>query len=202
MKHLIIFFGYPKEIIKTTNTAFLSIVPYIILVNACISLTMEFENKTDKTIFTGIFSRTEIIISKLISFIVQIVVCFIAYELITLAFGTFGYKAAIDSFITFIIYAFTMGSFALLLSAITSNGILTGLITYTLHFDLMLTLLGKILERNDSKILKLIVNNSSFYIANTGFKLGKYTFQQALVMIISGILFLLGSCVIINKKNM
>jgi ABC-2 type transport system permease protein len=197
----ILFLNYPRAAIKDTAAAFLSLLPYIILATLSISLTREFENKTDKTIFTGIFTRTEIIISKLMSFIATGLVCCVFYIAVSIIFGGFSFEGAVNSVMTFVIYTFALGSFTLLVSAITSNGIITGLIIYGLHFDLSLALLGQAIGSTKSLFVKNAIENLPFFIANTGFKAGVYTFQQAFVMIFCGVLALIITFVIINRKN-
>lgn len=197
----ILFLHFPKDLIKNLPAQFVSIIPYIILVFCSISLTKEFENKTDKFIFTGIFSRTEIIISKLMSVIVCGLVCYAVYVLTLILFQQFNLKASVNNLIAFVIYSFVIGSFTLLISAITSNAIITGLIIYALHFDLILALLGQALESTKSMLVKGFIENSTFYIANTGLKIGMYTLHQSLIMIFAGLLALMATFVIINIRD-
>ncbi len=188
---------------KTTiPSMLLSLIPYIILVIYSFSLTQEFANKTDKIIFTGIFSRNEIMISKLISFIVTSIICFIFYEIISIVCHTFNSKILFNDLYVFLIYAFTLGSFILLVSVITSDFILTGIIGYVLYFDLILVLLNQALASSRNEMLKNVIQNSPFYIANTGFYAVNYTGHQSIIMISCGVLFSGVACVIINRKNM
>lgn len=188
--------------IKDIPQMLFMLVPYIILVISSFSLTQEFANKTDKMIFTGIFSRNEIMVSKLISFIFTSVICFMFYEIISLVLNTFDSKMLLDNFCLFVIYAFTLGSFILMVSAITSNFIITGIVGYVLYFDLILALLNQALSSGRSEAAKHIIRNLPFYIANTGFMPGKYTLNQSIIMLCSGVLFLGAACAIINIKNM
>jgi ABC-2 type transport system permease protein len=188
----------------------ITLTPYIVLTGFCFSLAQEFENKTDKIIFTGIFSRSEIIISKLISFCTMAFVYFIFYEIVSVIFSVYIGQGASDllniktlgnNLYVFLIYAFTLGSFILLVSACTANGIFTGIITYVLYFDLILALLAQALSSSKNEMLKWAIINSPFYNANIGFYNLKYNFNQSMVMIISGSIFLIATCIIINKKN-
>lgn len=189
---------------KMTNVPeiFLSLTPYIILVISSFSLTQEFTNKTDKMIFTGIFTRNEIMASKLISFIFMSIICFMFYEAASLACNTFDSKMLFHEFCLFVIYAFTLGSFILLISVITSSFLVTGIIGYVLYFDLILVLLNQALSSGRSKALKCVIRNLPFYIANTGFFAGKYTLHQSVIMLTSGTIFFTIACAIINIKNM
>ncbi|WP_251861145.1 ABC transporter permease [Clostridium sp. Marseille-Q2269] len=191
-----------KENITIIPRILLTIIPYIILANYSFSLTQEFTNKTDKIIFTGIFSRNDIIISKLISFVVISVVCFVVYEIISIICNTFRFQILFNTLCSFIIYGFTLGAFILLVSVLTSNSIITGIVTYIFYFDLIILLFNQVLASNINKGIKNIIENSPSYIANTGFYVGKYNMNQSIVMITFGIIFLILSCVIINTKNM
>ncbi|MBK1813313.1 ABC transporter permease [Clostridium sp. YIM B02505] len=188
--------------LSTIPETFLQTIPYIILVLSSILLTQEFSNKTDKMIFTGIFRREEIIISKLISIIFISVICLAFYELTEVLGRTFEIGALLTHLCTFLIYSFTIGSFILMISTITSNLIITGVIGYVLYFDLILVLFTQALESKKSEVLSKVIEQLPFYIANTGFFAGHYTFYQGIIMISCGLLFFVITCVIINKKSL
>lgn len=198
----ILFLSCIKSGISRMPSMLLGIIPYIILVVYSFSLTQEFTNKTDKIIFTGIFSRNEIVISKLVSFIITSIICFVFYEIIAIICNTFNSNILLNNLWTFFLYSFTLGSFILLVSVITSNFIITGIVGYVLYFDLILELFNQALSSNRSIILKSVIRSLPFYIANTGLLAGNYTVNQSIIMIIYGMLFLGAACVIINRKNM
>lgn len=181
---------------------FLQLVPYIILVICSFSLTQEFTNKTDKVVFTGIFTRNEIVFSKLISFLTTSLICYVWYELLNCIVGGIKAELLLVNSGTFLIYAFTLGSFILLVSVISSNFIVTGIVTYVLYFDLILAIFKQALESDRSEAVKQIIVNLPFYIANTGFSIGTYTAKETIIMLMCGSLFLTVACVIINRKNM
>lgn len=205
---LIVFTGINKSI--DSSRIVLSTIPYLVLANGCFCLTQDFTNKTDKIIFTGVFRRWEILLSKLISLFFISLSYIVFYEIVLVLYNLYIDKD-ISSLISFIgilnniyavlIYTFTLGSFILMVSVYTKNFIFTGLITYGLYFDLILVVFSIVLESNYGQVLKNTIRNSPFYILNTGFSNLKYTFNQSLIMGISGIIFLALACVIINKKN-
>ncbi|MDS0525520.1 ABC transporter permease [Clostridium sp. SHJSY1] len=188
--------------LKDIPIIYLRLISYVMLVNCSFSLTQEFTNKTDKIIFTGIFTRNEIMISKLISFWITGIISFVFYEIISIICGTFNLNIIFSNFISFFIYSFTLGSFILLISGITTNFIITGIVGYLLYFDLILVLFNQALASSTNEILKYVIEKIPFYIANTGFYLGNYTGLQSIIMAASGMLFLIVACVIINRKNM
>ncbi|GKU25027.1 ABC transporter permease [Clostridium folliculivorans] len=199
--YVLIYFTSESHL-STIPETFLQTIPYIILVFSSVSLTQEFSNKTDRMIFTGIFSRREIIISKLVSIIFISVMCLVFYELTEVVGRTFEIRALLTHLCTFLIYSFTIGSFILMISTITSNFIITGVIGYILYFDLILVLFSQALESKRSEVLTKVIEQLPFYIANTGFFVGHYTFYQAIIMISCGLLFFVITCVIINKKSL
>lgn len=191
---------------------FIKIVPYFVLANGCFLLGQEFSNKTDKMIFTGIFTRNEIIISKIINLEIISFILFIIYEIITIFYN--GYmgkdissvlnaKNLFNNLYVFLLYAFTLTSFIMLVSTITSNPTITGIVTYVFYFELMVSLLTQVLfSTRASDVLKCIVRNLPFYVANTGFNIQKYTFNQSIIMIGSGCIFLILTSFILNKRNL
>lgn len=188
--------------VKAVPSMLLQIIPYVFLVIFSFSLTQEFANKTDKMIFTGIFTRNEIMLSKLISFMYYSLTCFIFYEAISAICDTFDTKIIFKSLGAFFIYTFALGSFILLVSVMTSNFIITGIVSYVLYFDLILVLLNQALCSSKNQVLKQIIAALPFYIANTGFYSQNYTLHQSVIMLGSGFLFFTLACVIINRKNM
>lgn len=187
---------------KDIPQMYLQIIPFIILVNCSFSLTQEFANKTDKIIFTGIFTRNEVMASKLVSFLIVAIIAFGFYEFTSIICNTFNSNMIISNLISFLVYTFTLGSFILLVSVITTNFIITGIVGYVLYFDLILALLKQVLVSSTNETIKYLITKLPFYIANTGFSLGSYTPIQFIIMASSGILFLGLACVIINRKNM
>jgi len=188
--------------INEVPSMLLHIIPFVTLVISSFSLTQEFSNKTDKMIFTGIFNRNEIVISKLMGFIITSIVFFVFYGVTCIVCNTFNVNILINDLWVFLLYAFTIGSFILLVSAITSNFIITGIVGYVLYFDLTLVLLNQALASKKNQVLKQVIRKLPFYIANTGFYGGNYTTEQSIIMISFGVLFLGTACVIINRKNM
>lgn len=185
-------------------------VPYMILGNGCFCLTQEFTNKTDKIIFTGVFKRYEIMISKLFNFFITSLIYFMFFQIVSILYNLFmnqnisqliTFTTVINNLYVFFIYTFTLGSFTLLVSVATSNSIFTGIITYIFYFDLIIALLSNVVESSGNKMVTIIIENLPFYIAVTGFNNLNYTFNQSIVMIVNGCIFFVIACAIINRKN-
>lgn len=188
----------------------LGTVPYMILGNGCFCLTQEFTNKTDKIIFTGVFKRYEIMISKLFNSFITSLIYFIFFQIALILYNLFinqdisqliSFTTVINNLYVFFIYTFTLSSFMLLVSVVTSNSIFTGIITYVFYFDLIITLLSNVVESSSNKMVTILIEKLPFYIAVTGFNNLNYNFNQSIVMIVSGCIFFVIACAIINKKN-
>ena len=123
------------------------VIPYLLIISSCFVLTHEFSSHTDKIIFTGIYSRMEIIISKLSYIVIASLVLYFLYMLVYFLQGvkadTLELNSVLTSFLAFLLYGLTLGSFILFISIITKNGIITGVITYVLFFDLVYTILSQ-----------------------------------------------------------
>jgi len=188
----------------------LGTVPYMILGNGCFCLTQEFTNRTDKIIFTGVFKRYEIMISKLFNSFITSLIYFIFFQIALILYNLFinqdisqliSFTTVINNLYVFFIYTFTLSSFMLLVSVVTSNSIFTGIITYVFYFDLIITLLSNVVESSSNKMVTILIEKLPFYIAVTGFNNLNYNFNQSIVMIVSGCIFFVIACAIINKKN-
>ncbi|GAA0737379.1 hypothetical protein [Clostridium oceanicum] len=189
----------------------ITVIPYLLIINFSVSLGEEFTNKTDKIVFTGMFKRDEIIVSKLISFCIMSIVMFLLYDIIFIVFNVFIGKNLSEvltfgnlfkNIYVFLIYSFTLGAFSLLVSSITEKGMFTGIVTYIMYFDVTLLVMSQALYSSKNQLLKTVISNCPFYIANTGFRIQRYTLNQSLIMIVSGIVFLGLTIFVINKKDM
>lgn len=205
---LMFFTGINKSI--DSSRIVLSTIPYLILANGCFCLTQDFSNKTDRIIFTGVFKKWEILVSKLISLFFIGLSYIVFYEIVLVLYNLYinkdissiiSFSGILNNIYTVLIYTFTLGSFMLMVSVCIKNTIFTGIITYVCFFNLTLVVFSQILSSNKGEVLKSIIRNSPFYILNTGFNSFKYSFNQSVIMVISGIIFLALACVIINRKN-
>lgn len=158
-------------------------------------------------IFTGIYTRTEIIIAKMIKILSTCLAIFLLYEI--LSFGIAVYYGlnislhnSFQSLLVFLTYGYMIGSFEFLVSSISLSGIASGVITYLCFFDIMNVLLSNALSSHISEILKSVIRNSIFYIANTGFYSQTYTIKEFLILFISASIILILSCVIFKRKNL
>lgn len=105
---------------------------YVIMLYAAVSLIRDdIKNNTTKTVFTGVFSRTEIMISKAISLIIwgcvfafflevnNIIISAILHK--TIGINEFLSVNHIQLFINYIVILFSMGGLMLLIAAIAFN---------------------------------------------------------------------------------
>jgi ABC-2 type transport system permease protein len=198
--------------LKDSPGIFYSYITYGILIASCFSLGQEFEHKTDRIIFTGIFTRTQVIISKLIRILVICLAFFMVYEVFSQGIRMYYDGTYISltnelgnvahDLLIFLLYGFMIGSFILFVSAVSFSGRVSGIVTYVCFFDLAQTLFSNALGSHGRELMKSIIRNLPLYIANTGFNIHQYTLRESMVLIISGAILLIATCIIMEKRSL
>lgn len=105
---------------------------YVIILYAAVSLLRDdIRNNTTKTVFTGIFNRTEIMISKAISLVIWGFIFALLLEINNITVSAILYKTIgingflgvnhLQLFINYIVITFSMGSLMLLIASIAFN---------------------------------------------------------------------------------
>jgi ABC-2 type transport system permease protein len=186
-------------------------IPHIFLFNTFFILGCEFENNTDKVLFTGIFKRHEILLSKMFSMIVKGIIVWLSYVLLNVIINVFVVQNPnftlinidlLKSLISIIIYSFSIGSIIFLISIITSNSKLSGIFVYILFYDLMFVVISNAVESKSlSENIKYILINSPFYIANPGVVGNGYNLLQSMILLVTGIICLYITNILLNKKH-
>lgn len=186
-------------------------IPHIFLFNTFFILGCEFENNTDKVIFTGIFKRHEILLSKMFSMIIKGIIVWLSYVLLNVIINVFVVQDPnftlinidlLKSLISIIIYSFSIGSIMFLISVITSNSKLSGIFVYFLFYDLTYVLIANAVESKSlSENIKYILINSPSYIANPGVVGNGYNLLQSMILLVTGIICLYITNLLLNKKQ-
>lgn len=192
-------------------TNYLNLLPYIILLSSFYVLGMEFQDKTDKIIFSCSYKRYEILISKLFYVVIKSLIAGISYLIINFAInlylGTslvkiFSIKQIAIFFLTIILYSIVITSCIFLITLLTGSGKITGVIIYILFFDITNALLGQALESSSiSKSVAFLIENSPFYIANSGMVSSCYSFTQVIFMLLLGVICISLSFILLNKRS-
>ncbi len=203
-------FSCITENIKEVPSNFLGSIPYIILLSSFYVLGIEFQAKTDKIIFSCSYTKNEIMFSKLICIVVKSFIIGIFYIIINYAInlylGTnlnsiFSINQILNFFINLTIYSVMITSCIFLITLLTGNGKITGVIIYILFFDLIHTLLSQALNSSSiSKSTAFLIENSPFYTANLGLVTNNYSFVQITFILISSASCILLSHIILNKR--
>lgn len=190
---------------------FLNLLPYIILLSSFYVLGVEFQDKTDKIIFSCSYKRYEILISKLIYAVIKSLIAGLIYLIINfvinLYLGTsivkiFSIKQISIFCLTIILYSIVITSCIFLITLLTGNGKITGVIVYILFFDITNALLGEALKSSSiSKSIAFLIENSPFYVANSGLVSSYYSFTQVIFMLLLGAISLSSSFILLNKRS-
>lgn len=185
--------------------------PYIFLFNTFFILGCEFENNTDKILFTGIFKRHEILLSKISCMIIKGIIIWLSYVILDILINilivqninfTLSIVTLLKSLLSVIIYSFTIGSIILLISLLTNSSKLSGIIVYILFSDLMLAFFNNAITSDRlNPYIKDFIKNLPFYIANTGITRNGYSLVQLISLLLTGISCLYITIILLNKKN-
>ena len=197
--------------ISNIPSNFLGYMPYVIIISSFYILGVEFESKTDKIVFSSKYTRTEILISKLVSVLIKSIIVAIIFLVVNYAINIYlkvpisnilTIKQIVNIFASTILYAFTMTCIIFLVTLVTKNGKATGVIMYILFFDLMNSLLANALGSSSiSKTTAYLIENTPFYAANMGVKNGYYSLTQVVFMLAFGIVAFLASNIFLNRKS-
>ncbi|KOC32728.1 ABC transporter permease [Clostridium botulinum] len=174
-------------------------------------------SNTTKTIFTGIFNRVEIMLSKLISLIFLGLIFYIMVECDALLIGLLDYKKmGINQFIkmphfqtmlVYIVLTFSVGAFMFLINSIIfkkgKNILFSILILSAINFNNAIVV--TLAYRNSAFAEKIsLYAKTPFYIWTDlflGLSNQNVNIAQILISILYGLLFFVCSTFIINKRE-
>ncbi len=187
---------------------------YVLILYAAVSiLRNDIRSNSTKTIFTGVFSRTEIMISKVIGLIIWGIVFSVIIEINNILVSCILYKKIgitgfftfnhLQLFITYIVIAFSMGSLMILVVSMMFNES-----KFILFFIVMLSMvnfytsgLTVLISRHPE-----IAHNFSLYMKTPFYNTvmlmqGQFNIQSLLINITWAIIFCILSIFIINKRE-
>lgn len=209
-----IFYVHPKQYGLEDYTFEFSRLLYVVILYTSIAiLRNDIKANTTKTLFTGIFTRIEVGISKVISLVILGFLFSVIVEINNLFTALCFYKKmGISGFIsinhlkifsTYIVITFSMGALLLLITSIIFNGKKT-----ILYFVLLLSAVnfyGIIfvnMVRNDLEFAKKIplYMKTPFY-NSTALMTGEFPIDGALITIGCGVIFSIISILIMNKRE-
>lgn len=196
---------YHMEIDKTKGVM-MSLIPMLMMIYFSNILTNDFENKTYKTLFTGGLTRIQILISKFISLVaLGIVFCFI-YQIFLciaqfIAAGSFNFNL-ISSISAFVLYSISIGSFAMLIMAVTLSFKFTFMITFIFFNDFVSNFLSIIAAELKAGFLQKLVENIPFKLATNGFQLQAYSTSETYAIVASSIIFFCIASFVIVKRDL
>lgn len=183
----------------------LNLIPYFVLLNGYFVTASEFTNNTDKIIFTGIYNRKDILISKLsyliISSIISLILAISSLYIASFFINVSGLNSTfiMSALKVTILYTFTVGSFMILVSIISRSSIFTAILTYILFFDLTFNILGTIVMGTKNKLILNLIQFNPLYLSKLGFIELNYNLSQNISMFISGIFFFALACFILDR---
>ncbi|WPC39385.1 hypothetical protein [Clostridium sp. JS66] len=187
---------------------------YVMILYAAVSiLRNDIKSNCIKTVFTGVFSRTEIMISKSIGLIIWGIIFSIIVEVNNILASLILYKKIgingflafnhLQLFITYIIIAFSMGALMLLIISIVFSE--SKLI---LFFIMILSLINfyssaitVIIGNHPELISKFSTYMKTPFYNTIALMQGCFSMQSVLINIIWAVIFCILSTLIINKRE-
>lgn len=195
---------YHMELEKTQGVM-MSLLPMLMMVYFSNILTNDFENNTYKTIFTGGLTRMQVLISKYITLLgSSILFCFI-YQIFLfiaqiIASGSFNLNIK-NSITIFILYAISIGSFAMLIMSITLSFKFTFMITFVFFNDFVSNFINIVARELKVGIIQSIVEKIPFKLATNGFQMQFYASNEIYAILISSMIFFGIASLIIVKRD-
>lgn len=199
------------ENVSEIPSNFSMFLPYIILISSFYVLGVEFQDKTDKIIFSAAYTRNEILISKLVYIVIKALIAGSAYIIINFAINLylgipvsdiFSIKQILYIFLAILLYSVMITSCIFLITLLTGNGKITGVMIYILFFDITTALLGQALNSSSiSRSVAYVIGNSPFYVANGGLINSYYSFIQVIAMLALSAVCLSLSFILLNRRS-
>ncbi len=180
----------------------------VLIVFAAKSLADEFQLKTSTQIFTSKRSRTEIVISKVLSIVLLSLIIAVIGSIILIGFKIFlGEAMSINIALkdiwtevyTFVVYAFVVSSFAVLVAVINLNTTSTIVMNFVAFW-----IAPNVISMFTSRYAKLekIFNYIPFYSADSLTSYHNVQVMAVISIIAFGFIFLIASTITINKKDL
>lgn len=180
----------------------------VLIVFASKSLADEFQLKTSTQIFTGKRSRVEIIVGKVLSLVLLSLIIAIIGSILLIGFKVFlGEEMSIiiaikdiwTEIYTFVVYAFVVGSFAVLVASINFNTTST-IVTNLAAFWIAPNVINMLTSRYEK--LEKVFSYIPFYSADSLTSYHNVQTMAVISIIAFGCVFLIAASITINKKDL
>ncbi|EPY2275860.1 hypothetical protein ACXAT3_000556 [Clostridium sporogenes] len=187
---------------------------YVIILYAAVStLRNDIRFNITKTVFTGVFSRIEIMMSKGIGLIIWGIIFFIIVEINNVLVSCILYKKIgiagflafnhLQLFMSYIVITFTMGSLMLLIVSIMFNekkSILFYIVLFSM-INFYTSAITCIISKNPQ-----LAERFSTYMKTPFYNVvvliqGNFDMKSVLINIVWGVIFLIFSILIVNKRE-
>lgn len=193
---------------------FFRVVLFIIIYYSSVMLSKEFKFGTVKNLFTGAFTRVEILVEKLLVVMQLGLFLGIISRLLNIAIiyyltGTISMSDIINentvySLIIYLIISLVIGSFALLITLITKNQNATLIYTFLFFavFQYFMPLFIMINSQKNLSIIDEIITKLPNYVIYTWAEIWQFTGLELIVMFAYVVIFFIPSIFIISKKSL
>lgn len=193
---------------------FFRVVLFIIIYYSSVMLSKEFKFGTAKILFTGIFTRVEILSEKLLvimklglflGIISRLLNIVIIYNLTgTISMSDIFNENTIYALIIYLIISLVIGSFGLLITLITKsqNSTLVYNFLFFAVFQYFMPLFIMLNSKKSLSIIDEIITKLPNYLIYTWVEMWQFTNVELIAMLAYGSIFLIPSIFIISKKSL
>lgn len=209
----ILIFAVPPygNILLKYQTAFLTMLSvYIVLMSVDI-LGKEFELKTYKVVFSGVWKRYEVLLYKVLFVTISGGILGIIYNVILkvmqlavqkIIFYEGWEMAVINSVVSFIVYSLLVSSTGIFILVISKSYIMGFIILFLLFIDSFSTLIPMLADIFGSNMLKSIVRNNVFTGIVNGFMGQRYEISLVYQAMLAAVIFYILSILIFSRKDL
>lgn len=187
---------------------FASVSELVIIVFAAKLIGDEFSYRTSTFLFTNFFSRKQILLAKLVSLIALALLFGVASNLVALGVGLFiGGEGVIESWasgfgrvtLIYVLHAFCVGSFALLVSVLSMNTV-APIIATIIAFWASSSVIGMVAMKYEA--LAEFVRYIGFYTASTALNTQTYGMPEVTGLLLTGGILIAGAVILLEKKDL
>ncbi|MFP9131273.1 hypothetical protein [Niallia sp. BSM11] len=175
---------------------------------ASVYISSEFQIGTSKSVFTGVYTRTEIINIKMFTMLL-IAICFgvinwlIGFIVEIILLDNFNLASALTDLLTvvaiYLVYFIGILTFSLFICSICLNRLMTIILSYG-AFIFIGEIVAQIADRSPS--FADIVENLPFYIITNGFSTLSYNLESLIIIFIFSTILYLAGIYIFKKRDL
>lgn len=198
--------------LATLIISIVSSLPVFLMFIASEILSKDYKYNTYKYVYTGSFSRREILLLKLVTMITIAVICATVGSILLIIVSIYMQhknmdfqeiiKVVLNLQIVFSVYTLVVTCTSFLILVITKNYVFTVFITYITFFDLFTPLILNGINKIENNILKSALKNIPYLYVSSGARQLYYSSDKVYIMLFFSIIVIGITIYIFEKKDL